>query len=46
MDEVVELIKGKIFKKAAAAPRRIHQKVSVELTLRLAGFLKGKKCEV
>ncbi|WP_158857134.1 Uma2 family endonuclease [Lunatibacter salilacus] len=46
MDEVVELIKGKMFKKAAAAPRRIHQKVSVELTLRLAGFLKGKKCEV
>ena len=46
MEEVVELIKGKVFKKAAAAPRRIHQKVSVELTLRLAGFLKGKKCEV
>jgi hypothetical protein len=24
MDEMVELIKGKVFKKAAAAPRRIH----------------------
>ncbi|SEJ60551.1 Endonuclease, Uma2 family (restriction endonuclease fold) [Cyclobacterium xiamenense] len=46
MEEVVELIRGKIFKKAAAAPKRIHQKVSVELSYRLAGFLKGKKCEV
>ncbi|WP_114749697.1 Uma2 family endonuclease [Pleomorphovibrio marinus] len=46
MEEVVELIKGKVFKKAAAAPKRIHQKVSVELSFRLAGFLKGKKCEV
>jgi len=47
MDEVVELIKGRIFKKAAAAPRRIHQKVSGELFLRLGVFLKGKeKCQV
>jgi Uma2 family endonuclease len=46
MEEVVELIKGRIFKKAAAAPKRIHQKVSVELSFRLTGFLKGKKCEV
>ncbi|EON75315.1 hypothetical protein ADIS_4228 [Lunatimonas lonarensis] len=46
MDEVVELIKGRIFKKAAAAPRRIHQKVSIELSLRIAGFLKGMTCEV
>ncbi|SHN32650.1 Endonuclease, Uma2 family (restriction endonuclease fold) [Cyclobacterium lianum] len=46
MEEVVELIKGKIFKKAAAAPKRIHQKVSVELSFRLTGFLKGKKCQV
>ncbi|MBD3630010.1 Uma2 family endonuclease [Cyclobacterium sp.] len=46
MDEVVELIKGKIFKKAAASPKRIHQKVSGELFLRLGNFLKGKKCQV
>lgn len=44
--EVVELIKGKRFKKAAAAPRRIHQKVSGELFLRLANFLRGQKCQV
>ncbi|MDN3690508.1 Uma2 family endonuclease [Cyclobacterium jeungdonense] len=46
MEEVVELIKGKVFKKAAAAPKRIHQKVSGELSFRLTGFLKGKKCQV
>jgi Uma2 family endonuclease len=45
MEEVVELIKGKIFKKAAA-PKRIHQKVSGELFLRLGNFLKGQKCQV
>jgi Uma2 family endonuclease len=46
VEEVVELIKGKMFKKAAAAPRRIHQKVSGELTYRLTGFLKGQNCQV
>ncbi|HSI78322.1 MAG TPA: Uma2 family endonuclease [Lunatimonas sp.] len=46
MEEVVELIKGKIFKKSAVEPRRLHQKVSVELSFRLAGFLKGKKCDL
>ncbi len=46
MEEVVELIKGKIFKKAAAAPKRIHQKASGELFFLLNGFLKGKTCEV
>jgi hypothetical protein len=25
MEEMVELIKGRVFKKAAAAPKRIHQ---------------------
>ncbi|GAB2502355.1 Uma2 family endonuclease [Algoriphagus taiwanensis] len=45
-DEVVELIKGIRFKKAAAAPKRIHQKVSGELFLRLGTFLKGQKCQV
>ncbi|WP_137402653.1 Uma2 family endonuclease [Echinicola rosea] len=46
MDEMVELIKGKVFKKAAAAPRRIHQKVAVELIKRWAVFLEEKVCEV
>jgi len=46
MEEVVELIKGKIFKKAAAAPRRIHQKVLGELHLVLGNYLKGHICQV
>jgi Uma2 family endonuclease len=45
-DEVVELIKGKIFKKAAASPKRIHQKVSGELFIRLGIYLKGHNCHV
>lgn len=46
MDDVVELIKGIRFIKAAAAPKRIHQKVSGELFLRLGNFLRGQKCQV
>ena len=46
MEEVVELIKGKIFKKAAAAPKRIHQRVSAKLLTRLHQFLEGKTCQV
>ncbi|QDH79549.1 Uma2 family endonuclease [Echinicola soli] len=46
MEEMVELIKGKVFKKAAAAPRRIHQKVVVELVSVFHDFLKGGICEV
>lgn len=45
MEEMVELIKGKIFRKAAAAPRRIHQKLAGNLHTELNIFLKGKKCE-
>jgi len=46
MDEVVELIKGKIFKKAAAAPRRIHQRISIKLAAKLYYFLEKKACQV
>ncbi len=45
-DVTVELIKGKIFKKAAAAPKRIHQKVSLKLASRLLVYLEGKTCQV
>ncbi|OOG73682.1 Uma2 family endonuclease [Algoriphagus sp. A40] len=45
-DEVVELIKGKIFKKAAAAPKRIHQRVALKLASKLYQFLEGQKCQV
>jgi len=46
MEEVVELIKGKIFKKAAAAPKRIHQRISAKLLTRLYVFLENKGCQV
>ncbi|PZV83257.1 Uma2 family endonuclease [Algoriphagus aquaeductus] len=45
-EEVVELIRGKIFKKAAAAPKRIHQRVSVKLVSKFYHFLEGQKCQV
>jgi Uma2 family endonuclease len=45
MDEMVELIKGKIFKQAAA-PRSNHQRVSGIVFNSLFNFLKGRKCEV
>lgn len=44
-DEMVELIKGKIFPNWLS-PRTRHQWVSRELTVRIGNFLKGKKHEV
>ena len=44
-EEIVELIKGKVFKKAAA-PNRKHQEVSMNLSRTLGSFLKGQKCKV
>lgn len=46
MDEMVEIIKGKVFKSAAAAQRRIHQKVSLKISNKLFIFLENKPCEV
>lgn len=45
-DVMVELIKGKIFKQAAAAPKRNHQRISLVVTNELYNFLKGKPCQV
>jgi Uma2 family endonuclease len=45
MEEMVELIKGKVFKKAAAAPRRVHQWLTGNLHTEMNIFLKGKKCQ-
>lgn len=45
MDEMVELIKGKVFKQTAA-PRSNHQRVSGIVFNSLFNFLKGRKCEV
>src|SRR5690554_6751776 len=46
MEEMVELIKGKVFRSAAAAPRRIHQEISGKVFARLFNFLEGKQCQV
>jgi Uma2 family endonuclease len=43
--EMVELIKGRVYK-MAAAPRRLHQKVAGEVFKRISVFLEKKKCDV
>ncbi|MCC5932449.1 MAG: Uma2 family endonuclease [Cyclobacteriaceae bacterium] len=45
IEEMVELIKGKVFKQAAA-PRRWHQEVSGKLFAELYNYLKGNPCKV
>lgn len=45
IDEMVELIRGKVFRQAAA-PRRIHQGLTVALVTRIHGFIKGGSCKV
>jgi len=44
-DEMVELIKGKIFK-MSPAPKSYHQRISANLTLIFGVFLKEKSCEL
>lgn len=46
IDDMVELIRGKVYKWAVAAPGMSHQKVSVRLTNKFFNFLKGKSCQV
>lgn len=46
MDEMVELIKGRVFRSAAAAPRRIHQEISGRVFSKLFNFLEHKGCKV
>ncbi|MEB2786074.1 Uma2 family endonuclease [Algoriphagus persicinus] len=46
IDEMVELIKGKVFRSAAAAPRRKHQEVAGLLHSRFLIHLDGKNCKV
>lgn len=43
-DDMVELIKGKIFK-MSPAPNMKHQRVSFKLSLKIGRFLEDKKCE-
>lgn len=43
-DERIEIIDGETF--LMAAPLRVHQEISMELSRQLANFLEGKKCKV
>jgi Uma2 family endonuclease len=45
LDEMVELIRGSVFKQAAA-PRLIHQRISGKIFHQIYTFLQGKNCEV
>lgn len=44
LPEMVELIRGKVFK-MSPAPTSKHQHISGQLFLSIGGFLKGKKCK-
>jgi len=44
MEEMVELIKGKVFK--MTAPKRIHQKISGTVFTKIHNYLENKKCQV
>ncbi|WP_194778505.1 Uma2 family endonuclease [Pararhodonellum marinum] len=46
LDEMVEIIKGRVFRSAAAAPRRIHQKISGNVFAKLHNYLSKHPCEV
>ena len=46
LDEMVEIIKGRVFKPAAAAPRRIHQELTLKIARKLSEFLDKKPCKV
>ncbi|MEX2512454.1 MAG: Uma2 family endonuclease [Cyclobacteriaceae bacterium] len=46
LDEMVELIRGKVFRQAAAAPRRVHQELAVILVNKFYEYLKGRTCKV
>lgn len=46
MDEMVELIKGRVFRSAAAAPRRIHQEISGRIFSTLFNSLGHQGCKV
>ncbi|MDP1727860.1 MAG: Uma2 family endonuclease [Bacteroidota bacterium] len=45
MPDMVELIKGRVFR-MNAAPKRIHQKISAIVCNKIYNFLEDKKCEV
>jgi len=45
IDEMVEIIKGKVFRTAAAAPRMKHQQIVLRLGSAFLHYLENKPCE-
>jgi Uma2 family endonuclease len=45
LDDRLELIKGKIFR-MTPAPNRIHQEISLAISVKLSTYLKNKPCKI
>jgi hypothetical protein len=45
IDQMVELIKGKVFRSVAAAPRMKHQQIVLRLGSAFLQYLENKPCE-
>lgn len=44
MDEMVEIIKGRVYK--LSAPKRVHQTISIRISSKIFNLLEGQKCKV
>lgn len=45
-EEIVELIKGKVYRNMSPAPNRRHQRISLKLILNLGNFLEKHPCQL
>ena len=44
MEEMVEIIKGRVYK--LSAPKRVHQTISIRISSKIFNLLEGQKCKV
>lgn len=44
MDEMVEIIKGRVYK--LSEPKRVHQTISIRISSKIFNLLEGQKCKV
>jgi Uma2 family endonuclease len=44
MDEMVEIIKGRVYK--LSAPKRVHQTISIRISSKIFNLLEGQECKV
>ncbi len=45
-EEMVELIKGKVYRNMSLAPNRRHQRIALKLTLRIGNFFENQSCQL